>query len=64
MEAIILIVVCFLGGWWLFSNFLGGAEQATAAVKGSPVRGLSGIVVLAIIVFIGLVLLGLMSGGR
>jgi len=63
MEWLIIIPVCLLGGWWLFSMLLGGTDEAKQAVNASPARGCTGIVVFAIIVFIGLVILGLLTGG-
>lgn len=62
MEWLILIPVCLLGGWWLFSTLLGG-EEAKQAVSANPARGGAGIVFFAIIVFIGLLILGLLVGG-
>ena len=62
MQWLILIVVCLLGGWWLFSMLLGGTDEAQQAVNASPSRGCAGIVFFAIIVFIGLVVLGLLIG--
>jgi hypothetical protein len=62
MQWLFLIVVCLLGGWWLFSALLGGGDQASQAVKASPARGCTGIVVFAVLVFLGLALLGLLVG--
>lgn len=62
MKWLLIISVCLLSGWWLFSMLLGGADEAVEAVKASPARGCAGIVCCAVIVFIGLIILGLLSG--
>lgn len=64
MQWLILIAVCLLGGWWLFSMLLGGSDRATHAVAANPGRGLIGIVFLAVVILVGLVLLGMLAGGR
>jgi hypothetical protein len=63
MEWLILIPVCLLGGWWLFSMLLGGTDEAINAVKESPGRGCAGIVFFAIVVLIGLCVLGFLTRG-
>lgn len=62
MEWLIIIPVCLLGGWWLFSTLLGNTE-AKQAINASPARGCAGIAFFAIIVFVGLLVLGLLTGG-
>lgn len=63
MEWLIIIPVCLLGGWWLFAMLLGGTGEASNAVKASPARGCAGIVFFAIIALVGLIILGLLTGG-
>ncbi len=62
MEWLILIPVCLLGGWWLFSMLLGGTDEAKQAVNASPARGCAGIVFFAIVVLIALAILGSLGG--
>jgi hypothetical protein len=63
MQIVGLVVVCLLGGWALYSSLLGGAENAKRAVAENAGRGFVGIAVMAIVVFIGLVILGALFGG-
>lgn len=62
MEWIVLIGVCLLGGWWLFSMFLGGTDEGSQAVGHSPARGCAGIVFFAFLFFLGLFIIGLLVG--
>jgi hypothetical protein len=63
MQMLGLLVVCLLGGWALYSTLLGGPDNAKRAISVNPGRGFIGIAVMAIAVFIGLVILGLLMGG-
>lgn len=62
MQMLGLFVVCLLGGWALYSTFLGGPDNAKRAMSLNPGRGFLGIAVMTIAVFIGLVILGLLIG--
>lgn len=63
MQWLGLMLVCLLGGWWLYSMLAGDGDQAADAARQDPGRALSGVVFFSIIVFVGLTLLGLLGGG-
>ena len=63
MEWLIIIPICLLGGWILFSMLAGGTDEAKESVSAKPSRAVTGIVVLAIVVFIGFLIIGLLTGG-
>jgi hypothetical protein len=63
MEWLILIPVCLLGGWWLFSTQLGGSGEAQDAMKENPARGFLGIVFFGVVVLVVLFIIGSLTGG-
>jgi hypothetical protein len=63
MEWLIIVPVCLLGGWWLFTKCFQSGDEAIQAVQANPGRGFAGIVLLAVIFFVGLLIIGLLAGG-
>jgi hypothetical protein len=62
MGYVILVVVCLLGGMWVFSALAGGSEHAARETQRNPVRVGLVVVVLGVVVFFALVLIGLIAG--
>ena len=61
MQWVLLILICLFGGAWLL-NLVLGKEAAADAVDADPVRGIAGIVLFAVVFFLGLLVLGWLGG--
>ena len=62
MEFLILIPICLLSGWWLYSAIVGGPEEASREIKRDPARGWLGILFFSFITLVVLCVAGLIFG--